>query len=385
MCKTVKSKILGLWLGCFFMCFFLFTAPAYALEVPAKGGVLLDNATGKVLFQQNSHTHLYPASTTKVLTALLALENLDLSNKITLPKDFVNPGESSIWLEPGEKHSVEDLLMSMMLKSANDAAAALAIGVAGSVEEFAEMMNAKVKELGLTDSHFVNPNGLHDDDHYTSAYDLAMITREALKNEDFNRIIITKRHQLPWVLGEYDRVVYNANTFLKIYEYGDGVKNGYTKQAGNCLVSSATKEDMRLVGVVLNCSDMYNQSAAMMEYGFNNYHTEKLVKAGTVIATLNVSGGKKTTMQVVTEDSISTVMKNGKEPKAVSKINMPEIMVAPVLKGDKVGTVTYTDADGFSQTTNLLASENIWPHTLAGVLKRAWFSIWQVMFVPLGG
>ena len=213
-----KWWLLQLCLFGIVMIFFWFSGQNQALgvEVPAKAAVVIDADTGKVLFEQNAHEELPPASTTKILTATLVLEHLDLDEVLTVPEGFVNDGEAGIWLEPGEKQTVEALLMAMMLRSANDAAQMLAIGVAGSEEAFADLMNERVAELGLENTHFVNPNGLHDDNHYTSAYDLAMLTREALKNETFNEIITTNRYQLPWVEGEYDRVVYNRNTLLDI-------------------------------------------------------------------------------------------------------------------------------------------------------------------------
>jgi len=215
--------------------------PAAAITVDAKGAVLIDASSGVVLYEQNAHTELPPASTTKVATALLVLENMPLNKVVTVPDGFVNAGEAGIWLEPGEEQTVEDLMYAMLLRSANDAAQVLAIATAGSEQAFVDMMNKRVAELGLKNTHFTNPHGLHDDNHYTSAYDLAQITRAACALPVFNKIIVTDRHQLPWVKGEYDRVVYNRNNLLNIYEYADGVKNGYTTQAGSCLVSSATK------------------------------------------------------------------------------------------------------------------------------------------------
>ena len=205
-----------------------FASSAAALTIDAAACVLIDASTGRVLYENNAHQALPPASTTKVLTALLVLESVeDLSTTVTLPDDFANVGESGIQLEPGETQTIEDLLYALMLRSANDAAQALAIAVSGTEEAFVKYMNDKTEELGLTDSTWQNPHGLDAEGHLTSAYDLAMITREAMKYPLFNQIIVTEQWTLPWPSNVYDRVVYNYNQFLTLYEGADGVKTVY--------------------------------------------------------------------------------------------------------------------------------------------------------------
>ena len=253
------------------------TAFAYP-EITAKSAILIDAASGRVLYEQNAHERLPQASTTKITTALIALENAKLTDKIHIPYDFINPGESSIYLEPGEVHTLEDLMYSLLLKSANDAADAIAIGVAGSLEKFIGMMNKRVADLGLKNTHYVNTHGLHHEDHYSSAYDLAMIARETLKIKEFRNIIVTDRHTLPWAGNEYSRVVYNGNRLLGKYDGADGVKTGYTRQAGSCLVVSATRNGMQLIAVVLNCSGMYDEVPKLLDYGFKNYQLKNCTK-----------------------------------------------------------------------------------------------------------
>ncbi len=357
-----------LLIGC--VIFFL-QAPVYGLEISAKGAVLIDAETGRILWEQNCHEHLPPASTTKVLTALLALEHGNLTDIYTVPDDFINDGEASIWLEPGEQQSLENLMYSMLLRSANDAAQIIAIGIAGNQETFVKMMNDKVAELGLTDSHFVTPNGLHHDNHYTSAYDLAMITREAVTYPLFNQIIVTNRWQLPWADNDYDRVVYNRNQLLDIYEYADGVKNGYTKEAGNCLVSSATKDGMRLIAVVLNCSNMYEESKSLFEYGFATYERHDVAMAKAEYGMIPVTKGKQKEISVlIGEDAYLPIVK-GKTPDIVTSVELPKTLTAPVKKGDIIGVITYENkTDGAKVTVPLLAGENVLRHTFWGNMKE---------------
>lgn len=351
-------------------------ADVYGLEVPAKGAILIDAETGKVLWEQNSHEKLPPASTTKVLTALLALENGTITDIYTVPEDFVNDGEASIWLEPGERQSLENLMYSMLLRSANDAAQIIAIGIAGSQEKFVAMMNEKAAELGLTDSHFVTPNGLHHEDHYTSAYDLAMITREAVKYPLFNQIVVTNRWQLPWADNDYDRVVYNRNQLLDIYEYADGIKNGYTKEAGNCLVSSATKDDMRLIAVVLNCSNMYEESKEIFEYGFATYERQQVAEAKTEYGKIAVKKGKEKEISVLIGKDVYLLVEKSKRADVETTVNLPESIKAPVKKGDIIGEIVYHNkVDGIRVTAPLIAGENVLSHTFWGNIREMFLRI----------
>ncbi len=332
--------------------------PAAALENDAFGAVLIDAESGRVLYEKDSHEELYPASTTKVMTALLVLENLSLTDMVNIPEDFSNPGEASIWLEPGETLSVEDLMQAMLLRSANDAALALAIAVGGSEEEFVNMMNRRAVELGLKDTHFVNPHGLHDELHYTSAYDLAMIARAATDYDVFNRIIVNKKHFLDWSDNEYQRVVYNHNSLLNRYEYADGIKNGYTQQAGSCLVGSASKNDMRLIGVVLHCSLMYDAMEEMLEYGFSTYHRVSVLSRGETLAQLPVAGKKGTVPAILSRD-VNFLLKEGETADYTLELELPETLSALPVAGDVLGSAVFHYAGGETYRVELLAGQGL--------------------------
>ena len=238
----------------------------------AKAAVVMDAATGQVVFEKNARERRAPASTTKMMTALVTLENARLDQVVTASANVVVE-PSIIGLEPGDQLTVEQLLYGLMLPSGNDAALALAEHVGGSVARFAEMMNAKAAQLGLRDTHFVNPHGLDARDHYSSAYDLAVIARVAMQNPVFERIVATREQR---VEGPVSWIFKNNNRLLGVYPGADGIKTGYTDNAGRCLVFSATRGGHRAISVVLDSAAMYEDSAALLDYFFANYDWRKL-------------------------------------------------------------------------------------------------------------
>ena len=355
-------------------------ANAGAIEVDAVSAILIDATTGRVIYQQNAHDSLPIASTTKVLTALLVLENIDdLSRTVTVPEDFVNAGEASIWLEPGETQVIEDLLYAMLLRSANDAAQLLAIAVAGSEEAFADMMNQRTSELGLSDSHWVTPYGLNDQEHYSSAYDLGFITKQAMTIPKFNQVIVTRSWTLPWGNNDYDRVVYNINEFLNRYEGADGVKTGYTKEAGSCLVASATRDGMRLIGVVLNANSMYDQMASLMDYGFSNYKSVSVASAGDSFGSIKVYRGKARSIEAVLRQDAIIVQTSDCNAEASVTYDIPSSLTAPVDPDQPIGTVAFDDGDGGKAVYNLYPDQGVEEYTFGMVLKQSWLRIWDVL------
>lgn len=240
----------------------------------ASGKVVVEQSTRRVLFGDNENQRCYPASTTKILTALVTLQNLPLDQIVVVPKEAEGVEGSSIYLRAGQKISVEDLLFGLMLRSGNDAAVALAIETAGSIEAFAEMMNETARAIGAKNSHFVNPHGLHDDDHFTTPLDLALICAKAYELDDFRRIVCTKARKIT-VDGEVTSIA-NKNKLLNMFEGANGVKTGYTKKSGRCLVGGAKRGDMQLISVVFNCADMWNETQTLLKYGFDNFEMVKL-------------------------------------------------------------------------------------------------------------
>lgn len=361
-------------------CLSLATTPAP--QVNAQAAILIEQNSGKVLWSKNLNQQLYPASTTKIMTAMLALEQLKLDDKITLPEDFTNAGETGLALRGGTTQTVEELLMAMMLYSANDAAQAIAIGTAGSEQAFVRQMNDRAAEMGLSNTHFANPHGLHNDNHYTTAHDLALIARAALNDPEFRRIINTAEFTIKKLNGEEDYTVVNRNDLLSRYDSADGVKTGYTRQAGNCFVGSATKGGMQLIAVVLNSSDIYADASAMLDWGFANYKPTLILEANTPKGTVPVQNGGRSEVAVLAEKSLYFVGTEGQLADFTEKIDLPMSINAPVHIGEVVGVVSYTDANGDTYSSNLLAAQNIGKYSLRLVIRQAFQSIWQVFVVP---
>lgn len=233
------------------------------------GEVLIEQSSRRVLSGKNENARLYPASTTKVLTALCVLNSLPLDRVVTVSKEAAGVEGSSLYMKVGQKITVEDLLFGLMLRSGNDAAVALALETSGNVQDFATLMNETAKNCGAVNSNFVNPHGLHDENHYTTAYDLALITAKAYENPDFVRIVSSWTRKI--TVDGVETVIANKNKMLKLCDGANGVKTGFTKASGRCLVSGAKRGDMQLISVVLNCGDMWNESDRLLDFGFDNF------------------------------------------------------------------------------------------------------------------
>lgn len=249
------------------------------LGVSAQAAIVMDTESGRILFEKNSGQRLRIASITKIMTAIVAIERGELSDKVVTSKNAYKVEGSSIYLRLGEKLSLEDMLYGIMLRSGNDAAVAIAEHIGGSLEGFSYLMNQKAEELGMTQTVFNNPHGLDDhEEHYSSARDMAVLTAYAMKNEAFATIVGTKRKTAPLEGEKWDRIWHNKNRMLTKYPYADGVKTGFTKRAKRTLVSSATKDGHSLVAVTLNASDDWNDHIHMFEYGFNQFTKVTLVE-----------------------------------------------------------------------------------------------------------
>ena len=279
-----------------------------------SSAVLLNADTMEVLYSDNKDTPLPMASTSKIMTALVVLEKCDLDKYFIIPKEGTYIEGSSIYLQEGERWKVRDLLYGLMLRSGNDSAAALAICTAGSVENFVVLMNNKAKELGLLNTNFANPHGLHADNHYTTAYELAKITAEAYKIKEFKDIVSAKSHRTDIIYdkenNESVRVFYNKNKMLSSYDGADGVKTGYTKKSGRCLVSSATRGNLRLIAVVLNKPDMWNDSKYILENGFKSYDKIDILKNDDIAGYINIKNSDDNYIAVKVDQDVSAYIKN---------------------------------------------------------------------------
>jgi D-alanyl-D-alanine carboxypeptidase len=314
------------------LCLCLLTRPvAAAPSVSAKGAVLIDAATGTVLAEKNAGERRLIASTTKIMTGLVAIEMCgDLDERLEVPAAAVGVEGSSLYLREGQLISMRDLLYGLLLKSGNDAAAALAIHCAGSVEDFAVMMNEKATGLGLKDTNFCNPHGLNAEGHYSTARDMAVLTRAALENETFSHIVSSKYAQINGI------TIKNHNRLLWSYEGADGVKTGYTVSAGRCLVSSATRDGMRLIVVTLNDHNDWADHTAMLDYGFNNYTLQTLCLEDKLFATVPMIGGENVAVKAAKTTRV--LLKKGKELNV--DVTLPRYLWGPVIPGSRIGMLT---------------------------------------------
>lgn len=254
-----------------------------SVSVSAKSAVLMDQESGRVLYEKDAHEKRRIASITKIMTAILAIESGKLDKVVKVSERATKAEGSSVYLKPNEKIKLEDLVYGLMLRSGNDTAEAIAENVGGSLDGFVLLMNQKAQEIGMANTHFANPHGLDNfENHYSTAYDMALLTRYAMQNETYRVISGTKIHKAPNPGENWDRVWKNKNRLLKKYKYSTGGKTGYTKRAKRTLVSTATKGDLNLIAVTLNAPDDWDDHIAMFEYGFNQYDLVEVISKGKI-------------------------------------------------------------------------------------------------------
>jgi serine-type D-Ala-D-Ala carboxypeptidase (penicillin-binding protein 5/6) len=327
-------------------------------DITAKGAVLIDMQSGQILYEKNKDMHLYPASITKIMTAILALEQGSLTDEITTSQLARDQEGNRVYLEVGEKEPLEKMLYGLLLNSGNDAAIAIAEHYGGSVEGFAKMMNKKAAELGAVNTHFTNPNGLHDDNHYTTPYDMALIANYAMKNAKFREIVSTKTYA--WHGEKWDSNLVNLNSMLWDYEGATGVKTGFTDQAEQTIVTSAKRGDHQLLTVLMYAPTrpvIHEQAAKLLDYGFAHFSTQKVASLGDIVTSFEADGSK---VQAQLSEDVYNTAPNGSKPviKPVVHLDVP---TAPFYKGFKVGTVDYT-ADGKTfATVNLISTVDVLP------------------------
>jgi len=305
--------------------------------------VVLERDSGRVLNEKNADKKRPMASTTKIATAITVIDNVaDLDKKVRVPAAAVGVEGSSIYLEKDEELTIRDLLYGLMLQSGNDCAAALAITTAGSIKNFATLMNETAAKVGAANTHFVNPHGLHHEDHYTTARDLGKIAAYAMKNPTFREIVGTKRYVMPWKDREYDRVIVNKNKILSTYKGGDGVKTGYTKKAGRCLVASATRDGMNVIAVVLNCGPMFEDCRQLLDGAFAEYSLKDVSKAVDLSSvSAVVTDGKAQSTRLETEKGLLYPLTESEYAEIRFEVSEVNSMRAPVHIGDENGKIKF--------------------------------------------
>jgi len=338
-------------------------AQADDLDLTADSYVLMDADSGKVLLAHNEHKRLAPASMTKLMTLTLAAEDLakgkfDLTDKLQASEDACKMGGSQIYLEPGEKMTAEDILISIAVGSANDASVAMAEQLEGSHKNFVQRMNHEAKLMGLKDTHFVNAYGLPDPNHYSSAYDMAVIARNALKHPKLLELSSIKEYNL----REGKFKLYNTNKLLWWYQGADGFKTGWTTEAKHCLTATAKRDGLRLIAVVMAAPDKhgnFRDSMKLFNYGFARYTYKNVSAKSSVCGVVTVGKGSVDRVQAVAEEDVGTIVAKGEVKKIKAHKSLFTYIDAPVIRGQKLGEyVVYKDGQ-FAKQVNLVAAEDV--------------------------
>lgn len=375
------------------ICFFLFSsfysplstqAASEEKQTPnlakdANSAILMEQDTGTILFEKDPHEKLPPASMTKVMTLLLIMEAIDqgqltLDEQVRISENASSMGGSQVFLEAGEEMSVEDLLKSIAIASANDASVALAERISGSEEAFVEAMNDKVKELGLKNTQFKNTTGLPAEDHYSTAYDMAVISRELLKYEDITAYTSIYEDYLREGTDKEFWLV-NTNKLVRFYPGVDGLKTGYTSEAKYCLAATMKKEDMRVVAVVFGYDSSKTRNAevsSMLDYAFNHYVATKLHEQGEVITELSLLKGEERKTNIVTKEKVSTIHPKGEDMDNLhTEYELFDDLSLPIKAGDQVGTLYVKNDNEILMESPLTVEQSIEKASLFTLFKRA--------------
>lgn len=353
------------------------TIPNPDFQIYSSGSVLMDASTGKVLIQKDMNKQLYPASTTKILTAIIAIEKLDLSSTLTASRSAVMAipsGYSNAGIKVGESLNVNDLLEMFLIHSANEVGYIFAEEISGNIENFANLMNQKATELGCINTHFTNPSGIHDINHYSTAYDMAIIARYCMKNETFRNIVNKKSCKFSATdLYPEERYFKNTNSLLDpsnryYYEYAIGIKTGFTTQAKNCLIAGAQKNGIELIAVMLGAeatengqSGRYIDAKNLFDFGFENYEVKQFLQEGTKIAEIKIKNATKETqtLNLLAKTSLSATFESSFNISSLNpSIKIEENITAPIAKDKILGKISY-DIDGITYETDLIAENDV--------------------------
>lgn len=384
------KKILFLTIALLLSCSTIFASDAIdsnAIEITAPHAVLIDMDSGKMLYEKDGYTATYPASTTKILTAILTLENCDLEEEVTASYEAVNSvyaNGTTASIQEGETHTIKDLLSTMLIHSANDAAYILAEHIGGSTASFASMMNSRAKELGALTTNFVNPNGLPNSSHKCSAYDMALFANYAMNTfPAFREIVKTVNYSLP-ITPEYEKLYFseypnaekairylttttnhliNPNRSAYYYEYATGIKTGYTDAAANCIVASAEKDGVGLIVVIFGDSgwgNLRDDAVKLFEYGFSKLKSEPLTSAGTLVDKVQIKNSEADKLlSVIVKDNLNATVSNTDLIEAFSpSIVLNQDLKAPIEEGEVIGSITYTIYNK-TYTSDLIAGNDV--------------------------
>lgn len=350
-----------------------------ALSIESRSAILMDASTGEILFEQNKDEKLPPASITKIMTMLLTMESIDsgkitLEDKVTISENASNMGGTQLYLEPGEQRTVEELLTGVAVESANDAAAALGEYIGGTYQAFINMMNDKAKELGMGNTQFKNANGLPEEGHYSTAHDVALMSRELVKYPKIHQYLTIWMTNIN--VGKNNdqvRTLANTNKLLKSYEGLDGIKTGYTTEAKHCLSATAKRGNLRLISVVLgadNSKIRFNEVAKLLDYGFTNYESLNIVEKDQEVQEVIIEKGKKDKILAIAKDPLNALIKKGENTNVEKKVILESSYKAPINNGEKLGELVAYSGDQEIGKVDLIAQEEVEKSNVSYLYKK---------------
>jgi D-alanyl-D-alanine carboxypeptidase (penicillin-binding protein 5/6) len=353
------------------------------ISVDARGAVLMDAGSGSVLFEQDAHERLYPASVTKIMTVLIAMECLEngqisLDDQVVISRNAAGMGGSQIYMEPDEVKTVEQLLKAVVVASGNDASVALAEHIAGTEGAFVQLMNQRAEELGMKNTNFTNPHGLHDENHYTSAYDIALMSRELVKHgKVFDWSTIWMEDIQVGREGRFSTfTMVNTNKLIRRYEGADGLKTGSTDAAKYCLSATAARGNMRLIAVLMACPTSevrFRESEKLLDFGFTKYNSVSIASKEDVIDRLKVNKGIERSVNVKPGEDLKVLVEKGQEGSLEKEIILLPDITAPVAEGDKVGEIIVRREGEMVGIVDLVTGKSIEKAGLLTILKRVLF------------
>lgn len=355
------------------------------IELKSDSALLVDASSGKILFEKNANQKLFPASITKIMTALLVMESIDkgeisLDEKVTISDNAWKMGGSQVFLGVGEEQTVENLLKSIIISSANDACVALAEHLMGNESNFVKRMNERAKELGMQNTNFINSHGLHDDNHYTTANDIAIMTRELLKHE---KILEWSTIMLDYLEHtDKDRpatMLANTNKLIRWYDGADGLKTGSHSKAKNCISATAKRNNLRLIAVILGAPDSntrFIEAAKLLDYGFENYDSVPIIEQGEIVDVLTVEKGKEPSVNLIAERNLTILIEKGKKDDIKKEIQILPKISAPVKKGQELGKIIIYDKDDNKiEEVNLIAEKDIDKANIFFITKKLFLNL----------
>ncbi|MBM7614029.1 D-alanyl-D-alanine carboxypeptidase family protein [Alkaliphilus hydrothermalis] len=353
-------------------------ASSQPFNINAKSAILIDSATGTVLYEKNIHEALPPASVTKIMTMLLTMEAIEegkitLEDKVVVSELASSMGGTQLYLEPGEVKTIEELMKGIAIRSANDACVAIGEHLAGSEDLFVQRMNERAKELGMKDSNFVNTNGLPEDGHVTSAYDISLMSKELLKHKEIHKWLTTWMDEV--VVGKSQSVqqLVNTNRLIRFYDGANGIKTGYTSAAKHCLSASATRGNTTFIAVIMGAPTSpirFSEAAKLLDYGFANYSSVDVVKKDTAAGSVPVEKGKLLQVEAMPKEDLKLLVKKGEEGTIDHDVILPQYVQAPIAKGEKIGEVIVTVNGKEKARVDLVAAEDVGKASIMDILSR---------------